>query len=157
MKDKNKQNKKIIIGVIIVGLVLIIGGLIYDHNNDFEKWIVCDYKGEYTVLKETLKFRYVYDAMYGYYENREVTTPDEETKQELLKQANDFGKDFHQDEKLSYKVEEDGLVVKTSFYIKTLEYQDFIKQYFDEMDLNIQSSKEEVIEKLGNNYDCKIV
>ena len=156
-KDKKKNNtKKTITIVFVLGLLFLIASMIYDRSMQYESWLVCEYQGEYTEMKETLKFRYMFKKMYGYYEYRTITATDEEVKEELVNKANEFGKDFKEGDNLKYTVESEGLEVKTTFYIKTLDFPDYIKKYFTELGITEDSSQKEVIEKLGTDYICKI-
>ena len=152
------KNKKAIIIVIIIGFGLMIGSLIYNKKNISEEWVVCEYQGDLLPsYEETVKFRYAYGRMYGYYENRTITAPDKDNKEEILEAAKEFGKGFEQSEDLKYEVEEvEDLKVKTTFYIKTLKYNDFMKQYFVESSIDENSSIDDVVSKLGSNYKCKI-
>ena len=156
MKKKNNTKLAIII-VVLIGVAIIFGGIAYDYENNHETWVVCDYAGSISAMKETIKFRYEFDQMYGYYEETEITAEDEQQKQEVIDNAKDFSKEFVESDDLSYKIEEDGLVVKTKFYLKAITYPDFINNYFNQEGITVNSSKQEVINGLGSDYKCKIV
>ena len=155
MKKKNNTKLAITI-VIVIGLFIILAGLAYDYDNKHEQWIVCDYVGSIESLKETVKFRYEFDQMYGYYEETTITAESEQIKEDVINNAKEFSKEFTESDDLSYKLEEDGLVVKTKFYIKVLTYPDFINNYFNQEGITVNSSMQEVKSKLGEDSNCKI-
>jgi hypothetical protein len=94
--------------------------------------------------------------MYGYYENRVMDIVDESNHKEALESVQNFGKDFKNSDDLKYVVEEDGTKIKTTFYIKALDYYEFINQYFQDEGITIDSTPKEVIEKMGSSYKCTI-
>ena len=155
MEEKRKSPKVPIIITIIIGIVLIVGSIIYNRVTSYEEWVVCNYTGPLEGYEETIKFRFLYDQFYGYYEERSITAPTEEDKEELLKSMNDFGKDFEKSDELEYKVTEDGLKVSSKFYIKTIPYYEFINEYLKDINISIDSKSNEVVEALKDNYKCK--
>jgi len=152
----NKSYKKVIIITIIIGIIFIVSNIIYNKTTKYEEWVVCNYKGELTNYQETIKFRYMFERMYGYYEYRTIIINDEEVFKTTKQKVEDFGKDFVLSDNLSYKVEENGNQLKTSFYIKAIDYSDFINKYFEEDDINIDSTIEDIVNKFGENYECEI-
>ena len=152
----NSNSKKYIIIVIIVGVLLMLANTIYNNKNNIEKWVVCDYVGNLAGLEETIKFRYVSDRMYGYYENRSITIENKENHDKALENVKTFGKEFELSDDLQYTVEDDGKTIKTKFYIKALEYYIFINEYFKDKEITNESSMKDVIDKMGNDYICEI-
>ena len=150
------NSKKYIILVIICGAILILANVIYNNKNNIEKWVVCDYVGNLSGLEETIKFRYVSNRMYGYYETRTLDIPDKDNHEKALENIKKFGEEFELSDDLQYSVEDDGRVIKTKFYIKALEYYIFINEYFKEKEITNESSMQDVIDKMGNDFVCVV-
>ena len=73
----------------------------------------------------------------------------------IIDKLNEFGNGFTQTSDLKFEITEEGLLVKSSFYVKTISY-DFIDQYFDEMGITMQSTSNEIVDILKDEYNCKI-
>ena len=157
MKKKKKKTSPVIISIILIiaTIILIVANIIYNSNHQIEEWVVCDYTGDLVGYKETIKFRYMYDTLYGYYEYKEIQAANEEAKTQIIEKLNEFGADFTQNDDLKFNVTEEGLLVKSEFYVKTISY-DFIDQYFDEMGISMKSTSSDIVDKLKGEYNCKI-
>ena len=95
MKKDKKKISPVTISVIvaILGVVLIFGSIIYNSKHSIEEWVVCNYNGSIQGYKETIKFRYMYDTLYGYYEEKDIMAQSEDEKTKIEEQINEFGKD----------------------------------------------------------------
>ena len=154
MEEKRKSPIVPIVITIIIGLSVIIGSILYERANQIEEWVVCTYHGDIQGYEETLKFRFMYDQFYGYYEERSIEAINELEKAELLKQMEDFGKDFEQSEILEYKITEDGVKVFSKLYIKALPYYEFLNEYFKENNVSIESKPIDIVNAFKDNYKC---
>ena len=157
MAKDNKKSNPVTISIILVvaTVIFIFGSIIYNSNHKVEEWVVCEYKGSIPGYKETIKFRYMYDVLYGYYENKEIQASNEDAKEQIIEQLNNFGKDFPVSEDIKFEVTEEGLLVKSNFYVKTIAYS-FIDKYFEEMGISMESKSNDIVDKLKDEYDCKI-
>ena len=155
MEDNKKSPKTAIILTIVIGIGVIIASIVYNRVNSIEEWLVCNYTGDIVGYEETIKFRFMYDQMYGYYEERNILTPSEQDRDSLLKEMNDFGKDFQKSEELEYTVTNEGLRVKSKLYLKTIAYTDFFNEYFQESNITVSSKINEVEAVFKDNYKCK--
>lgn len=158
MENDNIKKKPIIacVIVIIIAIVLIVGSLIYKKISSYEEWVVCTYTGDTPYYKETIKFRYMYDTLYGYYEEKEIDATTETMKQDVLEQLEEFGKDFVLNENLSYEITTDGLAIKSKLYMKTLVYFNYFNEYFADSNISMNSTSKDIVENLKNDYECKI-
>lgn len=158
MKKDKKKMSPVTISVIvaILGVVLIFGSIIYNSKHSIEEWVVCNYNGSIQGYKETIKFRYMYDTLYGYYEEKDIMAQSEDEKTKIEEQINEFGKDFPTSDDVKLEVTSEGLEVKSNFYIKTITYTNFIDDYFKEQEITMQSNSSDIVNKLKSDYECKI-
>ena len=155
MEENKKSPKTAIIITIIIGIVLIVGSIVYNRVTSIEEWVVCKYNGPLEGYEETIKFRYMFDQMYGYYEERTINTTNPDEKEEVIKSMNDFGKDFEKSDELEYTVTSDGLKVSSKLYMQTLSYYEFINEYFSDINISVNSKPNDIVNAFKENYKCK--
>ncbi len=149
---------KIIICLIVVSIIgIFIGNKIYDDNDYLALVLVCNLNSKYTNYEESLEFSYVDKTLYEYKRN-EIMRPTEKTSlEEIKKLFNDqynelqehFSDNFHYD----VKVTDSNVQAET--YIKTLFNEDFYNSYIQEKGIDMDSSIDEVEEKLSSEYTCQ--
>jgi hypothetical protein len=155
-KENSKTNPLTISIILVIATVILIGGsIIYNSNHKIEEWVVCDYTGTLPGYKETIKFRYMYDVLYGYYENKEIQSSSEEAKEKIIEQLNSFGSNLPTSDDIKFEITEEDLLVKSNFYVKTISYN-FIDDYFNEMGISMESTPNDIVDALKNEYNCKI-
>ncbi len=152
------KKTKIIISVIIAGLiVLFIGNKIYNDNDYLSLVLVCDYNTIYTNYEETLEFSYVSDTLYEYrrFERMKATekTPIKDIKKLFNDQYESVKENFS--DYFNYEVKETDTYVEATTYIKTLFNEEFYNSYIKEKEIDMESTLEEVQEKLKSDYTCR--
>lgn len=148
---------KIIIGLIIVAIIgLFVGNKIYNDNDYLALVLVCELNSKYTNYEEKLEFSYVDKTLYEYKRNEIMSSTEKTSLEEIKKLFNDqynklqehFNDNFHYDVKVTDSS------VQAETYIKTLFNEDFYNSYIKEKEIDMDSSIDEVEEKLSGEYTC---
>lgn len=149
---------KIIIGLIIVAIIgLFVGNKIYNDNDYLALVLVCELNSKYTNYEEKLEFSYVDKTLYEYKRNEIMSSTEKTSLEEIKKLFNDqynklqehFNDNFHYDVKVTDSS------VQAETYIKTLFNEDFYNSYIKEKEIDMDSSIDEVEEKLSGEYTCQ--
>lgn len=150
------KTKLIIAGIIIIIIALFIGNKIYDENDYLSLYLICDYNSKYTNYEEKLEFNFVDKTLYEY-ERFEVMYATEKTplkeiekmfNEQYEKVKNNFSDYF------KYEITTMSNYVSVHTYIKTIFNEEFYNSYISEKGIKMESTLEEIRDKLSEEYTC---
>lgn len=148
---------KIIIGLIIVAIIgLFVGNKIYNDNDYLALVLVCNLNSKYTNYEESLEFSFVDKTLYEYKRNEIMSSTEKTSIEEIKKLFNDQYNELqeHFNDNFHYDVKVTDSSVQAETYIKTLFNEDFYNSYIKEKEIDMDSSIDEVEEKLSVEYTC---
>lgn len=149
---------KIVIGFIIVAVIgLAIGNKIYNDNDYLSLVLVCDFNSKYTNYDETLEFNYVSNTLYEYVRYESMRPTEKTTIDEIKKLFKDQYKEIQDNlsDYFKYEITESDDEVKVKTYIKTIFNEDFYNSYIEEKGIDMDSTIDEVENKLSDEYTCQ--
>lgn len=152
----DNKTKIVIIGIIIGIIALFIGNKIYDENDYLSLYLICDFNSKYTNYEETLSFNFVSDTLYEYERNEVMRATESTSIKEISKMFNEqyeAVKDNFSDY-FKYEITTTNDYVAVHTYIKTIFNEDFYNSYISEKGINMESTLEEIEEKLSEEYTC---
>lgn len=156
------KNTKVIITsatVVVIFIIILIANHIYNENDYFTKWLVCEYKSQYKNYEEKLNFVFVSDVLYEFYREEYFT----ETEEHSLEELNDYFLEKKEKVKdlessyFTYKVKRENEKINISTYINALNAIDFYNEYIEEKDLDFDDTIDEIKYDLENEYSCEII
>lgn len=155
------MNKKTLITIIIIIILFIgicISSYLYSENNYFEKWLICEYKTKYSNYTETLKFNYIDDTLYEYTRDEYLGASKDNSLDDIYEFFSEEKKKYEEiiGDNFKYNVGETDDAIHIYTYMKTIANADFFNSYIEEKDITINSTIEEIRDKLSDEYDCHI-
>lgn len=154
-----KQHKTEIIIVIFIVLIigLFIGNKIYDDNDYLSLVLVCELDSKYTNYDETLEFNFVSDTLYEYTRYETMRATEKVKISEIEKLFDDQLKELkpHFSDYFNYEIQKGDNAVNVKTYIKTIFNEDFYNSYISEKEINMNSSIDEIENRLKDEYTCK--